>query len=114
MISNLTKKQLERFPYYVKKWTEIGLSTESLDRSKVNVALRKLFQMVDKPAPKPIICTSPLVLWLTIGVLRNSVRDSVRDSVSDSVRNSVSAYVSDSVRDSVRDSVSNSVSDSVS
>src|SRR6266576_3216772 len=123
MIAKLTDKQIERFPYYVKKWTDIGLSTAPLNRVSVCNALRKLYGIVGKECPKPVICTSPLALWLTIGFLRNSsvrasVSDSVRASVSDSVRDSVSDSVSDSVCDSVsasvRDSVRDSVSDSVS
>ncbi len=102
MIAKLTDKQIERFPYYVKKWTDIGLSTAPLNRVSVCNALRKLYGIVGKECPKPVICTSPLALWLTIGFLRNSsvsasVRDSVRDSVSDSVSASVHASVSASV-----------------
>ncbi len=107
MITKLTKEQEARFPEFVEKWTAIGLSIQPINRQAAIAALAKLFGVVGRPSPKPIFCTSPLAIWLTIGNLRQIA------SVSDSVSDSVSASVSDSVRASVRDSVIASVSDSV-
>jgi hypothetical protein len=116
MIKSLTAEQKTRFPEFVAKWTQIGLSTEPLNMKRVQQAFQIAFAQVNKPAPKAVHCTSPLAACLTRGVLasvRESVRASVLDSVSASVRESVSASVRDSVSESVRDSVSASVSESV-
>src|SRR5438477_332401 len=115
MITKLTDQQKARFPFYIDKWTRIGLSTEPLDRGKVDEALQLAFRIVGKNPPRAVVCRSPLSLWLTIAVLRASasVRASVLASVSASVIASVLASVLDSVLASVRASVSDSVIASV-
>ena len=105
---SLTKEQEARFPEFVRKWTEIGLSTAPLNRARILDALTRAFREVNKPPPRLVVCSSPLASTLTRAVLA-----SVRASVSDSVLASVSASVLDSVRDSVSDSVSASVRASV-
>lgn len=93
MITKLTKEQEARFPEFVQKWTQIGLSTNKLNREAVTKALGTAFQQVNKPPPRLVVCTSPMAACLTRAVLA-SVSDSVLASVSASVRDSVSDSVS--------------------
>src|ERR1044071_8826986 len=104
MITKLTKAQEAKFPEFVKKWTDIGLSTEPLNREKVKAALDLAYGQASKKSPRVVFCTSPLAVAVSRSVIasvRESVLESVRDSVGDSVRDSVI----DSVRASVRESV---------
>lgn len=52
MITSLTKEQSDRFPEFVKKWTEIGLSTKSLNKAKIKEGLKSAYAEVKKPSPK--------------------------------------------------------------
>ena len=134
MITKLTKDQEARFPEFIKKWTDIGLSTEPADRTEAEEAIIEMYQIAGLPAPKIVWCSSPLSNALTKLCIENifasakigasvgaSVGDSVGDSVAASVRASVGASVRASVGasvwasvgDSVRDSVGDSVWDSV-
>ena len=129
MITELTDAQKARFPEFVDKWTQIGLSTEPANRPMADEAIRKMYAIAGLESPKIVWCSSPLAnglaqqiivtakgasvgdsVWASVG---DSVRASVRASVWDSVRASVRASVWDSVWASVRDSVGDSVGDSV-
>ena len=116
-IQTLTKQQRAKFPEYVERWTQVGLSTEPLDRAKIERAVALACKCARIEAPKQIVlCGGPISALLTKVTLQNlpdSVRDSVRDSVGASVWDSVRASVWDSVWDSVRDSVWASVGASV-
>ena len=127
-IESLTDDQRAKFPEYVKRWTEIGLSTEPADRPRAEAAIRLMYERGGLKPPRRIVwCGSPLSMALTRYILtqapkmkesvgasvRDSVGASVRASVRDSVWDSVGASVGDSVRDSVRASVRASVWDSV-
>jgi len=113
-MTNLTKDQISRFPEYVKKWTDIGLSCEPVDmpRFKAGVALAYTAAKI-KPPTDIIVCDSPISL-LEENSVRGSVFNSVRDNVWNSVRNSVCNSVYNSVSNSVSNSVWNSVDESVS
>jgi hypothetical protein len=112
-INKLTDEQKLLLPVYAKKWLEIGLSTKPSDKVLAEQGINKAYKVGGLKPPKKIIwCTSPLAMYLTEFVLKETLKEkraSVRDSVGDSVR----ASVGDSVRDSVRDSVGASVWDSV-
>ena len=121
MIKQLTDAQIARFPEFIKKWTDIGLSTQPADRLRAEHGIRLAYETAKLRAPLKIVwTTSPLAQVLTESCVRKenasvhasvlaSVRASVRDSVLASVRDSVHASVRDSVRDSVHDSVLASV-----
>jgi hypothetical protein len=129
-IEDLTDAQRAQIPAYVKRWTEVGLSTAPADRPAAEAAIAAAYRAAGLASPKIVWCGSPLSQGLTralvldrkfaekVGRLlsasvRASVRDSVRDSVGDSVRDSVWDSVWDSVGASVWDSVGASVGDSV-
>ena len=125
-IDELTTEQKSLFPYFVDKWTKIGLCTQPINKELSKKAINKCYVSGKLKFPDKIIwCGSPLSMLLSKEILckklklnkkasvRASVRDSVGDSVWDSVRDSVGDSVWDSVRDSVRASVRASVRDSV-
>ena len=112
-VEKLTSEQIAKFPEYVKKWTDIGLSTQPADRPRAEAAIRYMYRAAKLPAPRIIWTTSPLVSGLARAILNNSVWASVGASVGDSVRDSVWDSVWASVRASVRDSVWASVGASV-
>jgi hypothetical protein len=129
-VKELTTKQIDLFPEFIKKWTDIGLCTLPANRKEAERGIITSYQIAGLDPPKKIVwCGSPVSQGLTRAILfnlkkteignsvRDSVGDSVWDSVWDSVRNSVGGSVWgsvwDSVRDSVRDSVGDSVGDSV-
>ena len=102
-IESLTAEQKAKFPEYVRRWTEIGLSTEVADRPRAEAAMVRMYEIAGLKPPRIVWCGSPLSMALTRAVLLKvpetgasvgaSVRDSVRDSVGASVRDSVGASV---------------------
>ena len=95
MIEFLTKEQEARFPEFVKKWTEIGLSCEAVDLPRFTRGIEMAYAAVGLKPPEVIVCDSPLSAVLTAtsmkdkGTVTNSVRNSVWNSVWNSVFNSV-------------------------
>lgn len=126
-ITSLTKDQIEKFPDYIKKWTDIGLSTEPANRREAEDGIREAYKIAGLQPPIIIWCGSPLSNGLVRGILLNrldkrdsvgtpvwnSVKDSVVNSVRSSIWNSVGNSVWDSVGNFIKDSVENSVVDSV-
>ena len=121
-IESLTEAQKARFPEFVKKWTDIGLSTEPANRKESEKGIIEMYKIAGLKKPKIVWCDSPLSQGLTRmivqklesdGKLTKKIGASVRASVWDSVRASVMDSVGDSVRASVMDSVRASVMDSV-
>ena len=112
-IDRLTKEQEDRFPEFIAKWTDIGLSTAPADRPRAERAIAEMYAGAGLKLPRIVWCGSPLSQGLARDSVGASVVDSVVGSVGDSVRDSVRASVGDSVRDSVRDSVGDSVAGSV-
>ena len=126
MINELTPEQILRFPEFIKKWTDIGLSCEPANRSEVEAGVEETYKIAGLEKPKIVWCESPLSAGLTRAIILNleknnewkekieaSVRDSVMASVRDSVMASVRASVWDSVWDGVWDGVETSVRASV-
>jgi len=113
-IEKLTKEQEAKFPFYVKKWTDIGLCTKRADRKKAEDACRDAYKVAGLKPPNLIVwAESPVGLFLTAKVLKEFLKKENFDSVRDSVWASVRASVRDSVRGSVSGSVWASVIDSV-
>ena len=110
-IDKLTDAQIAKFPEYVKRWTDIGLSTEPADRPRAEAAFTAMYAQAGLPRPHMVWCGSPLSQSLTRAVL--IANPSVGASVWASVRASVGASVGASVRASVGDSVWASVGASV-
>ena len=103
MITSLTKEQEARFAEFVKRWTDIGLSTAPANRPAAEAAVRLAYETAGLPAPKIVWCDSPLSQGLTRAIVLG-LKDA-EINVGKSVRASVWASVMDSVGASVRDSV---------
>ena len=110
-IESLTQEQIAKFPEYLQRWTDIGLSTLPADRGAAEEAIRNMYRAADKAPPEKIIwCSSPLSQGLTRAIiLDKKLVPQIGASVWASVWDSVGASVGDSVRDSVGDSVGDSV-----
>ena len=116
MLNNLTEDQINKFPEYIKKYTEIGLDTIPIDFEKAKKAIAKVYICGELAPPEKIVyCTSPLSAIITINILRSKkeTQDSMKNSVWNFVVNSVWNSVYNSVWNSVRNSVENSMWDSV-
>lgn len=59
MIAKLTKEQEAKFPHYVKKWTEIGLSTHKSDDAEITRIVKEIYKVSKLSGPKVIIVDSP-------------------------------------------------------
>jgi len=118
------KKRLEQLPPELAaklpairaKWIALGLSTERVERAKVEAALAKMYGQVNKPKPRfTIMLRSPLEAVTAVGLMRLGVFDKISNAqVSDQVSDQVRDQVSDQVRAQVRDQVRAQVSDQVS
>ena len=102
MITQLTPEQIARFPEFIQKWTDIGLSTQPADRVKAEHGVRLAYEAANLPLPRKIVwCGSPLSNGLTsnivLDILKNKIGASVWASVGASVRASVGASVRASV-----------------
>ena len=97
-IESLTEDQKARFPEFVEKWKNIGLSTLPANRALAEEGIKEAYKIAGKKPPIIVWCGSPMSNALTRGIVQKlseeqkkeiagpSVRDSVRDSVWDSVR----------------------------
>jgi hypothetical protein len=59
MITKLTKKQEAKFPYYVKKWTTIGLSTKKSNDKEITRIVKEIYKVSGLNEPEVIIVDSP-------------------------------------------------------
>ena len=119
-IESLTEEQRAQFPVWVKKWTDIGLSTDPIDIPRFERGARVAYAKAGIAWPdKPIIvCSSPLVLALAATLAEsflkdrrhNTVRNAVNGAVNDVVRGAVDNAVNDAVRNAVRGAVHGAVS----
>src|SRR5690242_14988332 len=120
-ITSLTDKQKALFPVWVEKWTNIGLSTEPMDRERAARGVALAYAAAGLPVPRVVFSTSPMAGAIWYGIvtdpdlrkkLKVELGKSVGDSVWASVGDSVGARVGASVWASVRDSVGASVGES--
>ena len=121
-IDRLTDAQIARFPEFIKRWTDIGLSTKPADREQAERGVRMAYECAGLAPPKAIVwCGSPfsqgltraIVFGLANGEIKSEIGEAVEKKVGDSVGDSVGASVGASVRASVWDSVWASVRASV-
>ena len=98
-ISELSNEQKAQFPFYVKKWTDFGLSTEPTNKEMAEEGVKLAYQAAKKPPPlKYFWLKSPMGGAILYEIFKNQ---SVGASVGASVMDSGGASVWDSVRDSV-------------
>ncbi len=127
-IEKLTKKQIDLTSVYVKKWIDIGLSTEKCDRKKAKENIHDVYKVANLKSPEHFLwMESPLGCFYAYNILqflnaeltnvRANVMDNVSanvwDNVSANVWANVSANVSANVWDNVMANVSANVRDNV-
>ena len=122
-IDKLTTEQEDKFPEFIKKWTDIGLSTEKANRKEAEKGIVEMYEIAGLKKPKIVWCDSPMAQGITRLVVqklesdrelkKGFIGENKKASVGNSVWNSVGNSVWDSVGDSVRNSVWDSVRDSV-
>lgn len=113
-ITYLTEAQWNKFPEYVQKWTDIGL-TAPADRVAAKDAIRRLYEIAGRKAPHVVWCGSPMSQGLaraiasdgnlSVSSVRDIVGHSVEASVWDAVKTSIKVSAWASAEDSVRDGV---------
>jgi hypothetical protein len=92
-VTSLTEAQKARFPEFVKKWTDIGLSKEKANRKEAEEGIVEMYKIAGLKKPRIVWCDSPLSQGLTRMIVQKlesegnlnkkigaSVRASVRDS----------------------------------
>jgi hypothetical protein len=101
-IESLTVEQESRFPEFVEKWTQIGLSSDPADRPRAEKAVRETYARAGLAAPARIVwCGSPLSLGLTRAMVLDKTTGEVVDArVSDDIPNSVWAGIKTSIAES--------------
>ena len=134
MITKLTEKQIAKFPAYVEKWRQVGLSTNTLGLEETKRILAPVYtEILKKPLPlATLIMPSPLSAFLAachltrinMRIKGNDPKDNdqvsaqvlaqVRAQVLDQVSAQVSAQVLDQVLDQVSAQVRAQVLDQVS
>jgi len=68
MIEKLTPQQEARFPEFIKKWTDIGLSTERANRKEAEEGIKEAYKIAGLKTPKIVWCDSPLShVWASVG-----------------------------------------------
>lgn len=138
MIEKLSKEQEAKFPEYVKKWTEIGLKTGVIGKTKqksVCEQTEKAYKIGGLKSPKLIFFVRSPLEMMMLGYffykgdaadnVRARVADKIMDKVWDNIGNNVGnkivynvwdnvwSNVRANVRDNVRDNVVDNVRDNV-
>jgi hypothetical protein len=105
-IESLSREQIAMFPEYVRRWTDIGLSTKPAERKAAEAGILRAYSEANIPPPERIVwCGSPVGGALTRAFVLAEPKQKPGDSVRASVWASVGASVGDSVWASVRASV---------
>ncbi len=100
MITTLTAEQQARFGEFVKKWTDISLSTEPANRKEAEAGIIEAYAIAGLAAPRIVWCGSPLSQGLTRALifgLKDAEWKQIQDAIGKNVRASVWASVGDSV-----------------
>lgn len=129
MINKLTQEQISKFPYYVDKWTKIGLSTERISFEETKNIVNGLYKEIlgYKSNPIVILMDSPISAWYAtlicfyefnkknqVGIqVWSQVENQVCIQVESQVGNQVWSQVWSQVRSQVDNQVKNQVWDQV-
>jgi len=116
---NLTPEQIERFPEFVEKWSQIWLSTTPADRPKAEHGIRAIYETAGLKPPKVVWCSSPLASGLVRAIIQqfsqlasasyNELVNIRRYNLSRSPGESNAGSVIDRIRTNTRDSITGSV-----
>ena len=120
-IETISADQIARFPAYVKKWTDIGLSTEAADFESAEKAALEGYRLAGLPAPMVMLrVSSPYaatmggaLAWMMLREMGQPVKAQVQSQVWDQVQSQVRDQVRSQVVDQVWDQVWAQVGDRV-
>jgi hypothetical protein len=71
MIEQLSQDQINLFPEYVKKWTEIGFNADPINKEKATKAIHLMYEKGGLTPPQKIIfCTGPTQLVILQSMLK--------------------------------------------
>ena len=119
-ITEITNAQRARFPEFVQKWTDIGLSTQPADREKAERAIRGLYALARLKEPRVIWLPCPfsaaisVVVYASIVAARLTARSAAGGAIDGAVRRAVRGAVDDAVSGAVSNAVRGAIDDAVS
>ena len=63
-IDKLTQEQMDLFPVYVKRYTDIGLNTDRIDEEQCKNDINKIqVNILKRKATDVIVCDNPKICW---------------------------------------------------
>ncbi len=97
MINTLSQLQINKFPEYVKLWTEKGLVTtpKSLENAIIDFSLFQK-QILKKPVAPVVILDSPLKCWIAVNIVKsifNKSQEQINSQVVSQVHSQVHLQV---------------------
>lgn len=114
-ITKLTAAQEARFPEFVRKWIEIGLSTQPADRARAARAISSLYRLAKLKEPRIIWLPCPIsaglsaVVYARINKKKKAVDSLVRSAVGSAVHSAVRSAVDSVVYSAVGSAVGSAV-----
>ncbi len=118
MIETLSQLQINKFPEYVKIWTEKGLTTtpKSLENAIIDFSLFQK-QILKKPEVPVVILDSPLKCWIAINIVKslfNKSQEQIRSQVWSQVESQIESQVWSQVESQIESQVWSQVESQVS
>ena len=112
-ITKLTSDQKARFPEFIRKWIDIGLSTQPADRPRAEKAIVGLYRLAKLKKPRVIWLPCPISAALSAACYAEIIQHRIvdrpdSDSVRIAVRSAVCSAVGSAVYSAFRSPVSRS------
>lgn len=105
-ITKLTPDQEARFPEFVRKWIDIGLSTVPADRPRAEAAIAGLYKLANLKEPRVIWLPCPISAALSAvcyaAIIQHRLVAKPKGAVDSAVRSAVRSAVYSAVRDGGR------------
>jgi hypothetical protein len=73
MITEITKEQEALMPEYVKKWIDIGTSTDRLDYDNTSEVVNEFRKLIDMNEVPLVIVNNPIEAWVTCSLFEQGV-----------------------------------------
>ncbi len=113
-ITHLTPEQRARFPEFVKKWTDIGLSTKPADRPRAEKAIAGLYRLANLKEPRVVWLPCPISAALSAVVFsaimtKRGQKSAVGSAVDSAVDSAVYSAVGSAVDSAVGSAVGSAV-----
>jgi len=113
MITKLTAAQEARFPEFVKKWIDIGLSTKPANRPRAERAIAGLYGLANLKEPKIIWLPCPLSAALSAVCYAAIINERLTGQKGVTRQNNVYSAVGSAVRSAVDSAVNSAVNSAV-